>query len=562
MNAAAVAQLPSTSLTAKPDDWIRLPIIEYVSTGIRMKQFCHVAIAIYCALLAVAGGLSHPAQAATSTCAKCHQGETARYLATAMGKSLVAPESLPPGKITHDPSHSVITIEERNATMVHTLNEAGLTAEYPVQYQMGGGLMGSSFLVQIGDYLFESPASWFNSYGWDISPGYAPARFIDFDRPMNDACLFCHAGNARFSDADGRRLRTPDLSAIGCERCHGPGTEHIRQPTAKNIVNPAKLTQAARDSVCEQCHLEAAGRVLNPGKHWDDFHAGTPAEKTFATYMLVGGDNHEVIAVSQVEQLAQSQCARMSGGKLWCGTCHDPHGQTKNRQEEMKTICTTCHLKLQADHPAAPAECTSCHMPRGPTTNIAHAALTDHRILRRPENPISPQPGPEKVVAWREPPLPVRTRDLALAELLAALSDKSPSLQEEGFSLLTSMPAEKRANDPDAISALEGLYLQKGDFANAIKFGQRTVALSPRSAKAAMNFAIVLQRSGDLAAAERQFTRAIELDPSMKAAYGQLAILYAKQGRSQEMMDIMDRYLKWNPQDITFRMQKQRQANQ
>jgi len=498
------------------------------------------------------------AAATTAVCGKCHQAETARYLATPMGKSLIAPEDLPPGKINHEPSHSVITTEERNGTMIHTLTEEGLTAEYPVRYQIGGGLMGSSFLIQIKDYLFESPASWFNSYGWDISPGYALAPLIDFDRPMNATCFFCHASNVRFSDADERRLRTPNLSAIGCERCHGSSEEHLRRPAAKNIVNPAKLSGPARDSICEQCHLEAAGRVLNPGKRWEDFHPGAPAEQTFATYMLVGGDNHEVIAVSQVEQLAQSMCMRASGGKLWCGTCHNPHGQVKDRQQELRTICTNCHVKLAADHPAAPTECTSCHMPRGPTTNVAHAALTDHRILRRPGNPALQQSGPEKVVAWREPPLPVQERNLALADLLAALSEKSSALQEEGFRLLTSVPAEHWNNDPEAVSALEGLYLQKGDFANAIKFGQRSIALSPHSAKAAMNFALVLLRSRDPAAAESQFGRAIDLDPSLKPAYGRLAIMYANQGRSAEMMDVIDRYLKWNPQDIMFRMQKRR----
>jgi Tfp pilus assembly protein PilF len=75
-----------------------------------------------------------------------------------------------------------------------------------------------------------------------------------------------------------------------------------------------------------------------------------------------------------------------------------------------------------------------------------------------------------------------------------------------------------------------------------------------------MNFGMVLQRSGNFAAAEKQFDRAIELDPSLKPAYGQLAMMYANRGQSQEMMEVIDRYLKWNPQDIMFRLQKQRQA--
>src|SRR6202050_5490143 len=358
------------------------------------------------------------AQAAAPDCAPCPQKQIARFLATPMGKSLIPPETKSPGKITHDRSHSVISIDYANRSMVHSLLEGGITAAYTVRYQVGGGLMGSSFLVQIGDYLFESPASWFKSYGWDVSPGYAPAPLIDFDRPMSDVCLFCHAGAARFADADGRRLQG-SLGSITCERCHGMSPEHARHPSAKNIVNPAKLAGAERDSICEQCHLEAAGRILNPGKKWNDFHPGDATEKTFATYILSGGGTKEVVAVSQVEQLAESACARKSGGMLWCGTCHNPHGAAKDRQAEIRAICSSCHAKLSPTaHPASQSECTNCHMPSTPTTNVTHAALTDHRILARPSEAANKQASaPPKIAAWRNPPREFQDRDLALAEI-------------------------------------------------------------------------------------------------------------------------------------------------
>ena len=508
------------------------------------------------------------AQAAAPDCASCHQKQSARFLATPMGKSLIPPETLTPGKITHERSNSVITIDYANRSMVHKLSESGLTAEYAVRYQVGGGLMGSSFLVQIGDYQFESPASWFKSYGWDVSPGYAAAPVIDFDRAMSDACLFCHAGAARFLDPDGRRLQGA-LGSITCERCHGAGEEHVRHPSAKNIVNPTKLAGAERDSICEQCHLEAAGRILNPGKTWADFHPGDAAERTFATYILRGGDNTDVIAVSQVEELAESECARKSRGSLWCGTCHDPHGPTGTasgangeRQREVRAICLSCHAKLSpAAHPANQSECTSCHMPSTPTTNVTHTALTDHRILRRPlergRDSADMQSALPKITAWREPPSEFRDRDLALGEILAGVSKHKPSLEEEGGRLLEALTEEQRNGDFDALSALEGLMLQQGNLPAAVQLGRRTVESRPQSAKAAMNYGIVLQRRGDLPEAERQFKRAIELDVSLKPAYQRLAILYKSQGRREETLEVIDNFLKWNPQDIMFRLQKE-----
>jgi hypothetical protein len=149
--------------------------------------------------------------------------------------------------------------------MIHRLLGRGLAAEYQIAYQIGAGKLAHSYIVSINGYLFESPATWFRAYGWDVSPGYGPAKAVDFDRPINETCLFCHAGQVRFSDADGRKLSSAGLTAITCDRCHGPSEDHIRRPLATNIVNPAHLEKRARDSICEQCHLEGAVRFLNPG---------------------------------------------------------------------------------------------------------------------------------------------------------------------------------------------------------------------------------------------------------------------------------------------------------
>jgi len=48
---------------------------------------------------------------------------------------------------------------------------------------------------------------------------------VNVGEEKNDKCLPCHAtgfGKGGFSDA----ATTPDLKAVTCEACHGPGSEH------------------------------------------------------------------------------------------------------------------------------------------------------------------------------------------------------------------------------------------------------------------------------------------------------------------------------------------------
>ena len=72
------------------------------------------------------------------------------------------------------------------------------------------------------------------------------------------------------------RAREPVYSmplpeGIDCQRCHGPGGDHVRaaqSPKSKPedfrnaIVNPARLPAARQMEVCMQCHLETTSLPL------------------------------------------------------------------------------------------------------------------------------------------------------------------------------------------------------------------------------------------------------------------------------------------------------------
>jgi hypothetical protein len=495
-------------------------------------------------------------------CASCHPNETRRFLTSAMGASLGPPSRVEGGRVTHQRSGSSIAIESlAGDRMVHHLSAQGLTASYEVAYQIGAGKLAHSYIVELKGYLFESPATWFRSYGWDMSPGYSAAPAIDFDRPITETCLYCHAGNALFSGADGRKITSTSLTAITCDRCHGDSEKHVREPSANNIVNPAKLPRRARDSVCEQCHLEGEARILNPGRSWRDFRPGGNLEQTAAVYVFQQ-NGREIGPVSQVEQLAESRCAVKSGGALWCGTCHSVHSGLSDRRREISQICLSCHSALsKAAHPDSGSGCMGCHMPQV-STHSAHVAVTDHRIRRRAEmqpagnRTTEAEASGRALVAWIEPPPEARQRDLALAHVSVGLKRGILSLKRSGLDLLRALPASQRARDTEILIASCQTLLDQRVLQDAVRMCGEAAKRSPESADRAMNLGEALAMSGQLDAAESALNRAIALDPSLKHAYIDLWSLYDRRHRTRELTETSNRFLTWNPQNIMFRVLK------
>src|SRR6266481_1791170 len=270
---------------------------------------------------------------AASPCLPCHPGQVTGYERTAMAHSLARPARVHEGSFTHQLSGTKFTIKPARDSIRITISRGGLTATYPLDYVVGSGAHAYGYLSRVGDFLFQAPVSYYSQRAaWDMAPGYESDPAPDFGRPVSAECLECHAGHARPVTGTLNRYENPPFSSetISCNRCHGDPAEHLRNPGRQNIVNAARLSTRARDSVCEQCHLSGETRVLNPGRQWSDFRPGQELEQVFSVYVHDTGhaaSDPSIKVISHVEQLALSACARQSGGKLWCGTCHDPHQQ-------------------------------------------------------------------------------------------------------------------------------------------------------------------------------------------------------------------------------------------
>ena len=219
----------------------------------------------------------------------------------------------------------------------------------------------------------------------------------------SEECLLCHSGAPLPVPGTMNRYSPPVFAeeAISCERCHGPAEEHLRRPAPGSIVNPAKLAPAARDSICEQCHLAGVTRVLNPDKTFADFRPGRHLwKKSSPSTSAPARGPFKVI--SHAEQLALSACARNSAGKLWCGTCHDPHPQNTPTSRTYSARC-------QALPPGQTAGVASRRrrlrqLPHDPP---AGAGWRPYRFHRSPHH-ARPQPEEPRhrngdLVAWRDP---------------------------------------------------------------------------------------------------------------------------------------------------------------
>ncbi len=502
-----------------------------------------------------------PAQCAIP-CAQCHPKEVAGFAATPMGRSLGPVTRQPSGQFTHSFSHTQFSIESGETGMVQRLDRDGLSAEYNIAYTVGSGAHAVAYLIEIDHRLFQSPLGYFAGRGWGMSPGYENDKAPDFYRPVTPACLFCHSGDARPVPETYNTYQDPpfEAEAITCERCHGPAEAHLRAPVPGSIINPANLPPRARDSICEQCHLNGEERVPNPGKQLADFRPGEELEDVFSVYVNAATRDPSRATpfrvVSQVQQLALSVCSRESHGKLWCGTCHDPHQLPTDAKAYFRSRCLSCHgSTLVKTHPKTSDDCIGCHMPRRPVTDGAHTSFTDHRIWRRPppsDSSSPPRPVPATLVAWYDPAGALAKRNLGIAEVNVGERFESFALVNQGFQLLMDC-WDKFPDDPVVLTGLGTALMEAGHGAEAAAAFEQAIQLDPKAAVNYLHAGLAWRVARDDAKAAEYFEKTIQLDPLLDQPYRELATIYNMDHDLQRWRQTLDRYARAFPKSIGAR---------
>lgn len=491
----------------------------------------------------------------SKVCATCHSEIYKKYLQTTMAKaSGRANRAIISGEFLHKPSKVHYRIYEENGRAWLSFDRAKdrpLQGKRELLYFIGSGHRGRTYLFSEGGFVFEAPINWYGqSNTWDMAPGYKETREIPLSLPASPSCLHCHTSFFQLPAEGTDNMYVLPLFAedgVSCERCHGPGKPHSEK--SGPIVNPAKLPAARRDEVCMQCHLEGDVAIEQNAKHLYGYIPGDELSNYVHYLLLKKADASNPRAVSHFEALAQSECRKKTGDSMTCTTCHDPHDSpsAELRISYYRSRCLGCHGEAFGNrHHAKNPDCTSCHMPRLLSRDVAHTQTTDHRMLRNPMSSTANE-AQMKTQLVRFPPQSgdVSNRDLALGWFALAKTGRDFALPE-GEKLLAKTASEY-PEDAAILSAYGYEELRKKNNIHAKKLLQEALKSDPLNVDAAVNLGVVEAQSGNAGKALSLWKSALERAPWNPAIGLNMALLSCNLGRTEEAKSYVKRVLQYNP---------------
>lgn len=366
---------------------------------------------------------------------------------------------------------------------VNTDGPDGKLADFEIKYTFGLDPM-QQYLIAFPDGRMQAL-----SIAWDSRPAdqggqrwfhLQPDEKVDHNDELhwtkrtqnwNFMCSDCHSTDVRknYDEASNTFKTTWKDITVGCEACHGPGSNHVKAPASslkgsgltvdfieRNgvdwVLNPA-TGNANRSKpretdvelqVCAQCHSRR-GQVADgyrPGMPFHDFYREAVLEPN-----LYHADGQQLDEVYISGSFAQS---KMNHAGVTCSDCHNPH--TAKLKAEGNAVCAGCHLPAKYDienhhhHPQGSqgAQCANCHMPE--KTYMVIDPRRDHS-MRIPRPDLSVAHGtPNSCNACH------RENDAAWAaqQIRQWTGGRDPG----GYQTYTPAYAAADANKPDAQSRL------------------------------------------------------------------------------------------------------------
>jgi predicted CXXCH cytochrome family protein len=314
----------------------------------------------------------------SAACAACHQDIHARWRKTAMANVVRDPKVHPEAVIgDFSKPDPLVTFKLSDVDFVY------------------GSIWKQRYFHKVGDTYRPYPVQWDATHKkWakyhvlDTGGDWWAAHYPDpagdnSNRPTGPLCDGCHSVNFNIATSQ------PTEWNVGCETCHGAGSDHVAAPKRTNVFNPARVDYVQASDTCIQCHSQGQP-TRNPigGKVYDwpvGFHVGerladfwklephTLGELSFTHFPDGTGHKNRMQGNDYVQSLMYER-------GVTCFSCHDPHGTPYPAmlRKPVAEICATCHGPNSQNGPHAPtieahthhvagsagSECVSCHMPK------------------------------------------------------------------------------------------------------------------------------------------------------------------------------------------------------
>ncbi len=324
----------------------------------------------------------------SESCEKCHAAIYKRWKKTPMANVVLDPRQHP---------HAIIPDLRTNNIAKFTLDQVALVY---------GSKWKQRYFTKVGDDYYPLPVQWdVGNRKWlkyhvpDTGADWWAAHYPsnNMQRPTGPTCDGCHSVNY---DIHTKQVAE---SNVGCERCHGPGSEHVAHPTRTNILNPAEMDDVASDDTCIQCHSQGRPRAGLIGDKAYDWPVGYRVGLRLADYWRL-----EDTTLGQTNFFYYSDGTahknRMQGNDfvqsvmyrhgVTCASCHDVHGTGNYAQlrKPADKLCLDCHGpgSPNGPHEATPEEhthhkagsagsqCIACHMPKIESEGVPGSFVRSH----------------------------------------------------------------------------------------------------------------------------------------------------------------------------------------
>jgi hypothetical protein len=542
-----------------------------------------------------------------NTCRQCHQNIYETFIETGMGKSF---DTASHKKSSARFDEHALAYDKFKNLYYHPFwqNDSLYVKEYRldgkdtifgrmerINYIVGSGQHTNSHMTNVNGYVYQVPATFYTQKGqWDLPPGFEEGHNSRFSRKIELECMTCHNGYPKIIEGSENKYEMIP-NGIDCERCHGPGSEHVKQKMQGklvdiskeidySIVNPAKLPIALQLDICQRCHIQG-NAVLNEGKSFYDFKPGMHLSDVMNVFMPVyKGREEEHIMASHAERLKMSQCFIKSNTNtadvnalkpyehgLTCITCHNPHVSVKvTGQDHFNNVCRSCHHSTENSQLPTPRSqltctedmqkrmavkdnCVQCHMPKNGTVDIPHVSVTDH-FIRKPVDTTTVQRIKEFVTlaCINNPNADKTSRGNAFISYFEKFSSNPAFLDSAKRYFDETSEADVTKN----LKSLVRVAYLRSDFAGAVSYAERVKNIfSILSHKSLSNDdAWALYRIGEsyrslnnMLQAINYFRHAIELEPYNLDFINKLAQAQVDVGKTEEARKNFEFILAENP---------------